>query len=90
MKKDDFVKQHTGDYFPSLKGKPDQEAIELGKIYDDCTADAKIIVQKREQAKKDVEYGLALLVSVATGVIAGFLPAWRAARMNPVDALRAE
>ena len=34
--------------------------------------------------------GLALLVSVATGVIAGFLPAWRAAKMNPVDALRAE
>ena len=34
--------------------------------------------------------GMALLVSVATGVIAGFLPAWRAARMNPVDALRAE
>ena len=34
--------------------------------------------------------GLALVVSVLTGVIAGFLPAWRAARMNPVDALRAE
>ena len=34
--------------------------------------------------------GLALLVSVVTGVLAGFLPAWRAARMNPVDALRAE
>jgi putative ABC transport system permease protein len=33
---------------------------------------------------------LALLVSALTGVIAGFLPAWRAARMNPVDALRAE
>jgi len=25
-----------------------------------------------------------------TGVVAGLLPAWRAARMNPVDALRAE
>ncbi|MEN9573254.1 MAG: hypothetical protein RL514_1109 [Verrucomicrobiota bacterium] len=34
--------------------------------------------------------GLALLVSVVTGVVAGFLPAWRAARMNPVDALRSE
>ena len=34
--------------------------------------------------------GLALLVSLLTGVAAGFLPAWRAARMNPVDALRAE
>jgi putative ABC transport system permease protein len=34
--------------------------------------------------------GLALLVSALTGVAAGFLPAWRAARMNPVDALRNE
>ncbi len=34
--------------------------------------------------------GIALLVSVLTGVVSGFLPAWRAARMNPVDALRAE
>ncbi|TAK97552.1 MAG: FtsX-like permease family protein [Verrucomicrobia bacterium] len=34
--------------------------------------------------------GIALVVSALTGVIAGFLPAWRAARMNPVDALRAE
>ena len=34
--------------------------------------------------------GLAILISVLTGVISGFLPAWRAARMNPVDALRNE
>jgi len=34
--------------------------------------------------------GLALLVSLVTGLVAGFVPAWRAARMNPVDALRAE
>ncbi len=34
--------------------------------------------------------GIALLVSVLTGVVSGFLPAWRAARMNPVDALRAD
>jgi putative ABC transport system permease protein len=33
---------------------------------------------------------VALSVAVLTGVVAGFLPAWRAARMNPVDALRSE
>jgi putative ABC transport system permease protein len=33
---------------------------------------------------------VALLVSLLTGVISGFFPAWRAARMNPVDALRSE
>ena len=33
---------------------------------------------------------LALLVSILTGVLSGFFPAWRAARMNPVDALRNE
>jgi putative ABC transport system permease protein len=33
---------------------------------------------------------LALTVSLVTGVVSGFLPAWRAARMNPVDALRSE
>jgi len=34
--------------------------------------------------------GLALLVAALTGIVSGFMPAWRAARMNPVDALRAE
>jgi putative ABC transport system permease protein len=34
--------------------------------------------------------GLALLVAVLTGLLSGFFPAWRAARMNPVDALRNE
>jgi putative ABC transport system permease protein len=34
--------------------------------------------------------GIALIVSLVTGVISGFLPAWRAARMDPVDALRME
>jgi putative ABC transport system permease protein len=34
--------------------------------------------------------GLALLVSLVTGILSGFFPAWRAARMNPVDALRNE
>ena len=33
---------------------------------------------------------IAILVSFITGIVAGFMPAWRAARMNPVDALRAE
>jgi putative ABC transport system permease protein len=33
--------------------------------------------------------GIAIVVSLVTGVLSGFFPAWRAARMNPVDALRA-
>jgi putative ABC transport system permease protein len=34
--------------------------------------------------------GVALVVSVMTGIVSGFIPAWRAARMDPVDALRSE
>jgi ABC-type antimicrobial peptide transport system permease subunit len=37
-----------------------------------------------------VVVGFALFVSALTGVCAGLFPAWRAARMNPVDALRNE
>ncbi|HUD47072.1 MAG TPA: ABC transporter permease [Candidatus Baltobacteraceae bacterium] len=33
---------------------------------------------------------LAIVTSIVTGVVSGFAPAWRAARMNPVDALRSE
>ncbi|HEV7867174.1 MAG TPA: ABC transporter permease [Chthoniobacteraceae bacterium] len=33
---------------------------------------------------------LALTVALVTGIVSGFLPAWRAARMSPVDALRNE
>lgn len=34
--------------------------------------------------------GLAIAVSLLTGVLSGIVPAWRAARLNPVDALRNE
>src|SRR5213075_510460 len=33
---------------------------------------------------------IALVVSLITGIASGFLPAWRAARMDPVEALRNE
>ena len=33
---------------------------------------------------------IALLVSIFTGIASGFFPAWRAARMDPVEALRKE
>lgn len=33
---------------------------------------------------------IALLTSLVTGLLSGFFPAWRAASMNPVDALRNE
>ncbi len=33
---------------------------------------------------------IALTVSVATGLISGFIPAWRASKLNPIDALHYE
>ena len=33
---------------------------------------------------------ISILVSLLTGAVSGFLPAWRAARMDPVEALRSE
>jgi len=41
-------------------------------------------------ALSPIVVSLALLVSLLTGVLSGLAPAWRAARMNPVDALRNE
>jgi len=34
--------------------------------------------------------GLAVTFSVATGLIFGFYPAYRASKLNPIDALRTE
>jgi putative ABC transport system permease protein len=33
---------------------------------------------------------VALLISILTGILAGFIPAYRASRLNPIDALRYE
>jgi len=33
---------------------------------------------------------MALFISVMTGIISGFAPAWQASRLNPVEALRYE
>jgi putative ABC transport system permease protein len=50
-----------------------------------------LLMQKFMPATMSVTIvGIALMVSLLTGVLSGFFPAWRAARMNPVDALRNE
>jgi putative ABC transport system permease protein len=41
-------------------------------------------------AMSPVLVAIAVLVSLLTGVVSGFSPAWRAARMDPVEALRSE
>jgi putative ABC transport system permease protein len=33
---------------------------------------------------------IALVVAVSVGLLAGFVPAWRGARLNPIEALRYE
>ena len=50
-----------------------------------------LLVQKFLPATMSLRIiAIGLLVSAVTGVLSGFFPAWRAARMNPVDALRNE
>ena len=49
-----------------------------------------LIQQYIPAAMSPTVVSLALLVSLITGVLSGLAPAWRAARMNPVDALRNE
>jgi putative ABC transport system permease protein len=52
---------------------------------------ATLLLQKiMPAALSPTVVGISLLVSAVTGVLSGFFPAWRAARMNPVDALRNE
>jgi putative ABC transport system permease protein len=34
--------------------------------------------------------GIALTMSLVVGLLAGFFPAWRASRLDPVEALRNE
>ena len=50
-----------------------------------------LLVQKFLPATMSLRIvAIGLLVSAVTGLLSGFFPAWRAARMNPVDALRNE
>jgi len=52
---------------------------------------ATLLLQKMMPATLSLTIvGISLLVSAVTGILSGFFPAWRAARMNTVDALRNE
>ena len=64
----------------------------LGGLMGLCIAwPLTLLVQKVLPATMSLTIvGIAILVSLVTGLLSGFFPAWRAARMNPVDALRNE
>ena len=52
---------------------------------------ASVYMQKFLPTEMSVQVAsLAIGMSLFTGIVAGFFPAYRAAKMNPVDALRAE
>jgi putative ABC transport system permease protein len=65
----------------------------LGGLIALCIARVVVEITRLYLPKVTLSYPvvvLALSVAVATGLISGFLPAWRASRMKPVDALRRE
>ena len=55
-----------------------------------CAANGREALDHLRRAAPPSVILLALTVAIVTGLISGFLPAWRAARMSPVDALRNE
>lgn len=55
-----------------------------------CVEIAKQMLTTMKVALSPSVVLLALSVALVTGLVSGFLPAWRAARMSPVDALRNE
>jgi putative ABC transport system permease protein len=55
-----------------------------------CVELARRVMPVMKVALSPSVIALALTVALVTGIVSGFLPAWRAARMSPVDALRNE
>jgi putative ABC transport system permease protein len=65
----------------------------LGGLIALCLAWIGVIVARQYLPTVSLSFrviGIALGVALVTGLISGFLPAWRAAHMRPVDALRNE